>query len=201
MKTPTLKTLALGLALAGLAAVPAHAVSIIWNPDVDADWSSTDSLQGYDVSYPFSTGFAIYAGSGPDGLNDQVVYHPLSRFTDATSSVAPTLGAYGGDVLIDWTFDLTSYPGAPAVSLSSFSMWAARDTTFRPYLNVQMQISLDGLSWTTVASTVQTAGGPTTAGYDNIVFNFAEGEASNFRYLQIVDTPGGPYSKNPTWIE
>jgi hypothetical protein len=101
MKT-TMKTLAALLGVSLLSLIPAKAVDVTFDRNVAADFSTTDSLQGLNATV--GTGWAMYIGIGPDGLNGQNIAangKVTSRLTDASSADAPTLSVLAGDNTVD----------------------------------------------------------------------------------------------------
>ena len=205
MKQNRKKTTAiLGVSLLSL--IPAHAVSVAFQSNVAANFSTTDSLQGLNATV--GTGWAMYIVAGPDGLHAQNIAdngNVTSRLTDASSADAPTLSVLAGDNTVGWDFNVSSLAGTAADrKLVSLTIWQKAWEAPRAGSDYHLFTSLNGTNWTAItgADAVYWAPGvPTDPTYNKITFTFAANEVSNFNYIRVQDKTFGGYNTPITEID
>ena len=205
MKT-TMKTLAALLGVLLLSLIPAKAVSVTFDRNVAADFSTTDSLQGLNATV--GTGWAMYIGNGPDGIHGQNIAangNVTSRLTDASSADAPTLLVLAGDNTVGWDFNVSSLAGTAADrKLVSLTIWQKAWEAPRAGSDYHLFTSLNGIDWTAItgADAVFWQPGVSTAPtYNKITFTFATNEVSNFNYIRVQDKTFGGVNTPITEID
>ena len=202
MKT-TMKTLAALLGVSLLPMAYSHAAVLTYTPNVSANWSTTDSLQGVSAVMRGTLGaWTPNNGSSTGYFGDGTV---ISNFTDATSPTQPVAVIYAGDTTVNWDFNVTT-AGELAANrqLDSLTIWQQNWGAPRDGANFELFKSLDGIVWTALAGTTavyqNTSVVPSTyapdnslitGSYNTILFTFTPGEVTNFNYLRVLDAPFG----------
>ena len=204
MKT-TMKTLAALLGVSLLPMAYSHAAELTYTPNVSANWSTTDSLQGvFAVMRGTLGGWMPNNGSSSGYFGDGTV---ISNFTDATSPTLPVAVIWAGDTTVNWDFNVTT-AGELAANrqLDSLTIWQQNWGAPRDGADYKLFKSLDGIVWTEIAGTTavyqNTSVVPSTydtnnpnllitGSYNKITFSFAPGEVTNFNYLRVLDAPFG----------
>jgi hypothetical protein len=180
--------------------------AVVYTPNVAANWSSTDSLQGIYAKMSGSLGVwtpnngsgSGYFGNGTD----------VSNFTDATSPTAPIEVIWAGDTNVSWDFNVSSLAGPAATrQLDSLTIWQMNWGAPRTGANFELFKSLDGSAWTAitgatafynntspVASTYDENGALLEGSYNKITFTFNPNEVTNFQYLRVGDNTFGGVS-------
>jgi hypothetical protein len=186
--------------------VSAHAVSVAFDSNVAANFSTTDSLQGLNATV--GEGWAMYIGSGPDGLNGQDIAangNVTSRLTDASSAVGPTLSLLAGDNNVGWDFNVGSLGGTAADRrLDSLTIWQKAWEAPRAGSDYHLFASLNGTNWTAITgadAVFYSAGVSSDPTYNKITFTFAADEVSNFNYIRVQDKTFGGYNTPITEID
>jgi hypothetical protein len=202
----TMKKLATLLGVTLLTLVSAKAVVVTFDPNIAANWSDDDSLQGLPATV--GSGWAMYVGGGPDGINGQNIAangNVTSRLTDATSPTTPTLSVMAGDNTVSWDFDITPGGGLAADRrLDSLTIWQKAYEAPRSGSNYKLFTSLNGSVWTAVTGAdalFQQPGVSADPTYNKISFTFGLNEVANFNYIRVQDIPFGGYSAPITEID
>ena len=201
-----MKKLATLLGVTLLTLVSAKAVVVTFDPNIAANWSDDDSLQGLPATV--GSGWAMYIGNGPDGINGQNIAengNVTSRLTDATSPTTPTLSVLAGDNTVAWDFNLTS-DGQLAANrqLDSLTIWQKAWEAPRDGSNFKLFTSLNGTAWTAITGAdalFAAAGNPSAPTYNKINFTFAANEVTNFNYIRVQDNQFGAYNGILTEID
>jgi hypothetical protein len=202
----TMKKLATLLGVTLLTLVSAKAVVVTFDRNIAANWSDEDSLQGLPARV--GSGYAMYVGNGPDGINGQNIAangNVTSRLTDATSPTAPTLSVMGGDTTVSWDFDITPVGGLAADRrLDSLTIWQKAWEAPRSGSDYHLFTSLNGTAWTAITgadAVFWQPGVSTDPTYNKISFTFGLNEVANFNYIRVQDITFGGYSSILTEID
>jgi hypothetical protein len=202
----TMKKLATLLGVTLLTLVSAKAVVVSFDPNIAANWSDEDYLQG--IPATVGEGTAFYIGNGPDGINGQNIAdngNVTSRLTDATSPTTPTLSVLAGDNTVAWDFNLTS-DGQLAANrqLDSLTIWQKAWEAPRAGSDYKLFTSLNGTAWTAITgadAVFYSAGVSTDPTYNKISFTFGLNEVANFNYIRVQDKSFGGYNTPLTEID
>lgn len=202
----TMKKLGTLLGVTLLTLVSAKAVEVSFEPNIAANWSFSDSLQGLPATV--GTGSAMYIGDGPDGISGQNLAangNVTSRLTDATSPTAPTLSVLAADVTTSWDFDITPVGGLAADRrLDSLTIWQKAWEAPRAGSDYHLFTSLDGAAWTAIIgadAVFYSAGVSTDPTYNKISFTFGPDDVANFDYIRVQDKTFGGFNTPITEID